>query len=487
MDIVDKEYIENKFINNLTSRKLFTGTYDINKIDEIYDDGIYIIVNTRNEGSVVCPFLLQVLNNISSNNINLCRQTLYDSIDGVFKVRYKDTTNNAAWTDWNAVIIDGTYIKNDTITRNKIDKSDTGLFTMYTTGDYNKLINTGVYTIWGVQGDNTIVSSLLFVSNILSSTYGTIIIQKRFGTQDNKLYERRYIDSTWSDWVTLPVYIANGQIKIENLRTPLKFPYSHQNSSIFNTVGEFDTIFNIVDSYNGMYVPVLGMQSLINTESNTYFRQSVYDANLGTFKYRSKNLDTNTFDDWTPIQIPYTTVKQSSVGLEATINKAITTGCYILSNTGVINYTNYAELLVVHRYENTVYQTHYSANNSIKARIGTVKSDNTVTWNSWTIKQHTYVLFINDTKAFTQSYKDNVLTEAAASKITEIITNLKYPTGYGLKLYYRINSDINAIKLNVNAFADKIIGNYFDWDTGTTKYYKISVENNAVKIETKTV
>lgn len=375
-----------------STRELYIGSCDISQIDKLSKDGTYFVVNTREGGSTVFPFILQQFKNISTDGIYYLRQTMFDPKLGIFKCRQSTDNTGASWGNWNPVNIEGQYIK-------------------------------------------------------------------------------------------------TGTIGSKHLQYQLLLPYSHRGLEALNNPTAFDSIYNLVENYNGnINFPTFAVQYVTgNADTTNFIRQLVYDANIGTFKYRSKNLDTNTFDDWTPIQIPYTTIKQSSVGLEATINKAITTGCYILSNTGVINYTNYAELLIVYRYENIVYQTHYSANNSIKARIGTVKSDNTVTWNNWSIKQHTYVLFINDTKAFIQSYKDNVLTEATAARITEIITNLKYPTGYDLKLYYRINSDINAIKLNVNTFADKLIGSYFDWDTGTTKYYKISVENNAVKIETKTV
>lgn len=104
----------------------------MDKLDTATDNGFYLVQNGINEDGAGSqyPLWLQVMNMLGGDtNINYCRQCLYDGYVGIFKVRMKpDTSTN--WGEWKYLNLDGTYIKDGSITKDKL-ADDMGLTNHY--------------------------------------------------------------------------------------------------------------------------------------------------------------------------------------------------------------------------------------------------------------------------------------------------------------------------------------------------------------------
>lgn len=94
----------------------------MDKLDTATDNGFYLVQNGINEDGAGSqyPLWLQVMNMLGRDtNINYCKQCLYDGYVGIFKVRMKpDTSTN--WGEWKYLNLDGTYIKDGSITKDKL-------------------------------------------------------------------------------------------------------------------------------------------------------------------------------------------------------------------------------------------------------------------------------------------------------------------------------------------------------------------------------
>lgn len=100
--------------NTINQLDLYTS---IENIDNIIKTGTYIVGQTNSNGATI-PNLLQVMKFNTGNQI---RQTFYNLTDGAIKYRVGTVENNVAtWNGWTVVPLDGTYIKDGSITKDKL-------------------------------------------------------------------------------------------------------------------------------------------------------------------------------------------------------------------------------------------------------------------------------------------------------------------------------------------------------------------------------
>lgn len=306
----------------------------------------------------------------------------------------------------------------------------------------------------------------------------------------NKIKNYYPINAQTAQIAELANSVKEASIDIMKLDMQARRPYIHNGIDSLNNI-DYDAIFNLVwNTYgtNGnQAMPTIGIAYTTDNNATTeYNRQLMYNPNLGTFQYRNKVTTSNTWDDWTPIPIPQTTILHKSYLRSEHIDTLTTSGFYVLTNNSAINYSTMSEFIVVHNNsQGQVFQTHYGANNNIKGRIGNLQSDGTVTWNNWIIKAYTYNISYDG-----NMYRYNDFTNSwlamTTTDFTNIVNNLQLPN---IKCKCRIKHDTNNYSTcDVKLYKqNSFIMSYFDFDTNQTVYIKVWLEGDVIKTNKKTI
>lgn len=285
--------------------------------------------------------------------------------------------------------------------------------------------------------------------------------------------------------------VKDESINVMKLDMQARRPYIHNGIDSLNNI-DYDAIFNLVwNTYgtNGnQAMPTIGIVYTTNNNSTTeYNRQLMYNPNLGTFQYRNKATTSNTWDDWTPIPIPQTTILHKSYLQSAHIDALTVSGFYVLTNNSAINYSTMSEFIVVHNNsQGQVFQTHYGGNGNIKGRVGNLQSDGTIVWNNWIIKTYTYNISHDNNGMYRFDDFTNSWLAMTTTDFTNIINNLQLPN---IKCKCRVKHDTNNYSTcDVKLYKqNSFIMSYFDFDTNQTVYIKVWLEGDVIKTNKKTI